>query len=256
MGTGFTIDTPLKVAKYGINSVISLVDDILIEQVHKHYCEMYDEPFYPVHEKDEDPRAKRITTYLNFVNKIITQQIEDIKAQSFENNSELVRYFELLPEKSSVKKQYLTMQKTIDIEEKQKLQEDLRKYVKAGSVDVNIMTKLNKENYNLGKRLSYEYADALAALRGFANSDLCSSVVFSAGLNRRLYSYAGEFEDFIYKTDGIANKKVILKVSDYYSAIVQGKFLAKKGVWISEYRIESGLNCGGHALDYLRLLVG
>ncbi len=33
MGTGFTIDTPIKVAKYGISSVISLVDDVLIEQM-------------------------------------------------------------------------------------------------------------------------------------------------------------------------------------------------------------------------------
>jgi len=39
----------------------------------------------------------------------------------------------------------------------------------------------------------------------------------------------------------------VLKVSDYKSALIQGKFLAKKGIWISEYRIESGLNCGGHA---------
>ena len=29
MGTGFTIDTPLKVARYGISSVVSLVDDVL-----------------------------------------------------------------------------------------------------------------------------------------------------------------------------------------------------------------------------------
>ena len=29
MGTGFTIDTPIKVAKYGISSVVSLVDDII-----------------------------------------------------------------------------------------------------------------------------------------------------------------------------------------------------------------------------------
>ena len=31
VGTGFTIDTPLKVARYGISSVVSLVDDVLIE---------------------------------------------------------------------------------------------------------------------------------------------------------------------------------------------------------------------------------
>ena len=31
MGTGFTIATPLNVARYGISSVISLVDDALID---------------------------------------------------------------------------------------------------------------------------------------------------------------------------------------------------------------------------------
>ena len=31
MGIGFTIDTPLKVSPYGMDSVISLVDDILLE---------------------------------------------------------------------------------------------------------------------------------------------------------------------------------------------------------------------------------
>jgi len=38
-----------------------------------------------------------------------------------------------------------------------------------------------------------------------------------------------------------------LKVSDYRSAMVQGKYLAKRGLWVSEYRVESGVNCGGHA---------
>src|SRR5690606_24641291 len=37
------------------------------------------------------------------------------------------------------------------------------------------------------------------------------------------------------------------KVSDFRSALIQGKILAKKGLWVSEFRIESGLNCGGHA---------
>jgi hypothetical protein len=36
-------------------------------------------------------------------------------------------------------------------------------------------------------------------------------------------------------------------VSDYRSALIQGKYLAKKGIWVNEFRIESGLNCGGHA---------
>ena len=47
-----------------------------------------------------------------------------------------------------------------------------------------------------------------------------------------------------------------MKVSDYRSAFVQGRFLAKKGLWVSEYRIESGLNCGGHAFATDGYLLG
>lgn len=51
-------------------------------------------------------------------------------------------------------------------------------------------------------------------------------------------------------------KKITLKVSDYRSALIQGKFLAKKGLWVSEFRIESGLNCGGHAFATDGYLMG
>lgn len=33
MGTAFTIDSPIRVAKYGISSVISIIDDELIEKM-------------------------------------------------------------------------------------------------------------------------------------------------------------------------------------------------------------------------------
>ncbi len=48
----------------------------------------------------------------------------------------------------------------------------------------------------------------------------------------------------------------MLKVSDFHSAAVQGKFLAKRGLWVSEFRIESGLNCGGHAFATKGQLLG
>jgi hypothetical protein len=48
----------------------------------------------------------------------------------------------------------------------------------------------------------------------------------------------------------------VIKVSDYRSALIQGKYLAKKGIWVSEFRIESGLNCGGHAFATQGLLLG
>jgi hypothetical protein len=66
----------------------------------------------------------------------------------------------------------------------------------------------------------------------------------------------GQFEDFYPNEKGEIKKKIVLKVSDYRSALVQGKFLAKKGLWVSEYRIESGLNCGGHAFATDGYLLG
>ena len=125
-----------------------------------------------------------------------------------------------------------------------------------GSIDVNIMTKLDKANYVKDEKLPTEYNDAHAALRGYANSKLNSSIILSAGLNPRLYGYFEKFEDFYPDVNGKLKKKIVLKVSDYRSAIIQGKFLAKKGLWVSEYRIESGLNCGGHAFASDGYLMG
>ena len=75
-------------------------------------------------------------------------------------------------------------------------------------------------------------------------------------MNPRLYAYCETFTDFYADENGHFKKKIILKVSDYRSALIQGKFLAKKGLWISEYRIESGLNCGGHAFATDGYLLG
>lgn len=73
---------------------------------------------------------------------------------------------------------------------KETLQNELRKSLAAGAIDVNIMSKLDKTNYGKnGAPLAAEHSDALASLRGFANSELDSSVVFSAGYNPRLYAY-------------------------------------------------------------------
>mgnify|MGYP000291810122 FL=1 len=68
MGIGFTIDSPLKVAHYGIDSTISLVDDVLIEKMRKHYCEKYNLIYTEISEKIDDFRAKRITSYLDLMN--------------------------------------------------------------------------------------------------------------------------------------------------------------------------------------------
>jgi hypothetical protein len=255
MGTGFTIDTPLRVAKYGISSVIPLVDDVLVEQVRKFHCEKHGEPYEEISSREQDARALRITAYLNLVDRLVRPQVAKLQASPFEDGSEITRYFEMLPE-TPLKRAYNEMLATTDPEAKARMQEDLRQHAVPGSIDINIMTKLDRDIYWDGKKLPAEFADAMAALRGFANSTLNSSVVFSAGINQRLYTYAATFDDFFPDDNGELKKKIILKVSDYRSASIQGRFLAKRGLWVSEYRIESGLNCGGHAFATDGYLLG
>lgn len=246
MGLAYTIDTPIKVAKFGISSVISIIEDFLIEQMREVICKNENIEYIKITLQDRDNRAKRITGYLNLLQDVINKQIEKIKHEDFATDKDINQYFEMLPDYSDAKILYQEMlnDKT---ENKFILQSKLRKLIFPGKIDVNIMTKLDKTNYDTaGNELPIEFSDALSALRGYANSNLKSSIIFSAGLNPRLFAYCESFEDFYPNKNGIINKKIILKVSDYRSALIQGKYLAKKGLWISEFRIESGINCGGH----------
>jgi hypothetical protein len=245
MGIGYSIDTAVRVAPYGISSVISLVDDMLMEKMREFYSQKLNIPFQPISRKIKDFRAKRITSYLNLVDSMVREKFEEIKHAAIGKKEEFDRYIEMLPDFSTLKKEFNDL-----IAEKASIN-DIKKWaqqrLQPGSIDVNIMTKLDKENYVHGNTLPQEFNDAHAALRGFAESNLESSIVLSAGMNPRLYAYLENFDDFYPDQNGYLKKKIVLKVSDYRSAIIQGKFLAKKGIWVSEYRVESGLNCGGHA---------
>ncbi len=254
MGIGFTIETPLKVAQYGIDSVISLVDDFLLEKLRKMYCEKYGLPYEEITEKTDDYRAKRITAYLNLMKSLAEQKFEALKNAPASSSGELKAYFGMLPEGSALKREF--RRRTAKYFNPDEIRNWIREKLSMGSIDVNIMTKVDKVNYRNGEKLPAEYNDAHAALRGYANSDLNSSIVLSAGMNPGLYGYLGQFEDFYPDADGEIKKKIVLKVSDYRSALIQGKFLAKKGLWVSEFRIESGLNCGGHAFATDGYLMG
>lgn len=257
MGLGFTIDTPLKVAKYGIASVVSIMEDHLIEEMRKVHSKKENKAYEPISAKDVDRRSKRIEAYLNFMDDIVSEQIMQIKQQEFTEDSELTKYFTLLPEDSIGKKLYKKMLELENPIFRKGFENDLKAFVKAGSIDVNIMTKLDNQNYSEdGELLPNEYSDAKSALKGFAQSKVSSSVIFSAGMNPKLFTYCEKFEGFYPNERGVQKKGVILKVSDFRSAVVQGKMFAKKGIWVSEFRIESGLNCGGHAFATQGFLLG
>lgn len=253
MGIGYTIDTPLKVGHLGISSVISLVDDILIEKMREFHSHNMNVPFKAISSSIEDFRAKRITAYLDLMDKALKKKVEELKESIRKKSDAWDAYIEMLPETSELKQKCIKFWNEHSLADAKQW---LLEHMPVGSIDVNIMTKLDRETFRKGQKLPAEFNDAHSALRGFANSTVKSALVLSAGMNPRLYSYLEEFEGFYPDQSGQLNKKIILKVSDYRSALIQGKFLAKKGLWVSEYRLESGLNCGGHAFATQGYLMG
>jgi len=255
MGLAYTIDSPIRVGQYGISSVVSITDDELIEKMRAFYSEKFSIPYQEITQKFHDYRAERITNYLNLVDKIVKDKFENFKNELIESKSSLENYIAMLPNKTDLKN---SLQHFIDegYTLKDTIKNYLEEHLSPGEIDVNIMTKVDKDNFDRNEQLAVEFNDAHAALRGFANSNLSSSVVLSAGMNPRLYSYFENFKDFFPNSETIIKKKIILKVSDFRSALIQGSFLAKKGLWVSEYRIESGLNCGGHAFATDGYLLG
>nr|WP_297310295.1 hypothetical protein [uncultured Flavobacterium sp.] len=245
MGLAYTIDTPIRVAHRGISSVISVMDDELIERMNIYYCKEFNLPYKEISNKIEDFRAKRITAYLDTVDTIVVKKYQEVKKNLLENKKAVANFLETLPSISDLKNEllkYLESNHSVN-----HLKNILDEHFKPGSIDVNIMTKVDREQYKSKEPLPSIYNDAHSALRGFANSKVNGSVVLSAGMNPKLFSYFEEFNCFYPDVNNQIAKKIILKVSDYRSAIIQGQQLAKKGLWVSEYRIESGLNCGGHA---------
>ena len=253
LGLAYSVDTPIKVARYGISSVVSIVDDILIERMREFYVRKSDEEFIPIDPKETDSRSKRIKAYLNLVKKNVDKQFETLRQEEFAEGTDITRYFNLLPESSPLKIKYHLMLNELDDEKRIAMQNELRNEIEKGEIQVNIMAKVDRMNHNTtGEQIS----DALSALKGFAESDINSPVVLSAGMNPRLYSYLESFSEFLPNQSGKFEKTIILKVSDFRSALIQAKFLAKKGLWVSEFRVESGLNCGGHAFATEGYLLG
>ena len=257
MGTGHSVDTPIRMAPFGINSVISLVDDVLLEKIRRHYCAKYDLPYEEIGLDVVDGRALRVTAYLDTVDDIVQMEMDAIRREPFFEQNRKTRYFSLLPDQSGLKQSYLRMLDMQPGAERDALAGELTAAMTPGSIDVNIMVKLDRLPFDeKGEFLPREFSDASAALRGFAKSKTRSSVVLSAGINQHLYSYMATFPCFYRDAEtGEAEKTIVLKVSDFRSATIQGRFLAKKGLEVMEFRIESGLNCGGHAFPTSGLIM-
>ncbi len=256
MGIGFTIDTPLRLAPLGIDSSISLVSDSVIEEARAYHSRQRLIPYVAIEENSPDARGQRITAYLNLVNTLVQRETKKLRSSSFEDPQGIRRFFELLPSESAKRKRFVEVQSMCPGQAQVAAQNALRQLLVPGTIGVNIMTKVDGNKDKKGVDRGKHNSEAQSALRGFALSDLSGPLILSAGANPGLFAYLAEFDDFFPDEEGFTKKKIILKVSDFRSAHVQGRMLARRGLWISEYRIESGLNCGGHAFPTEGLLMG
>ena len=219
MGIGFTIDSPLKVAQYGIDSVISLVDDILLEKLRKMYCELHEMPYKEITDKIEDFRAKRITSYLNLINTLTEKKFEELKDTTINKGNELKKYMGMLPDGNSLKKELKHLTDKINIHDAGNW---LKDHLPLGSIDVNIMTKVDKVNYSNGEKLPSEYNDAHAALRGFAESDS-----FSRYEPKVIWLY-GKIQGFLSDQRGVPEKEDRIKGERFSFSDDPGEILGEK----------------------------
>ncbi len=91
--------------------------------------------------------------------------MEDLKTENWENEGTMDYLVALLPEESEVSRLFEQF-RTADPSEKSGLKSKIIGLLTPGSIDVNIMTKVDKLNYDKeGNALSREFSDALSALR-------------------------------------------------------------------------------------------
>ena len=137
--------------------------------------------------------------------------MEAIRRQPFFENNDKQKYFELLPDDHFLKRLYHNLMAMKPGPERIKLEDELTSNMIPGSIDANIMVKVDGKDYHGGGALlGDEFTAAKSALRGYANSSLNSGVVFSAGINPGLYDYISRFQDFYRDKTGQLKKRIIL----------------------------------------------
>ena len=76
LGLGYSVDTPLKVARFGISSTASIVDDMLIERMRKYHTELRNTPKTPKPRTIVDALLSQIN-----ISKFIIKQMVEAKSE-------------------------------------------------------------------------------------------------------------------------------------------------------------------------------
>jgi len=151
LGIGYSADTPLKIAQYGMDSVLSLVDDILLEKLRNMYCGQHGLAYSEISDKTDDYRARRITAYLDLLHFLSEKKFNDLKSAACDDPKELHEFFSMLPEESTLEDEFHAL--VASGTDKVTIQNWLDKNLSMGSIDVNIMTKIDRDNYRKGEKL-------------------------------------------------------------------------------------------------------
>src|SRR5690606_12272825 len=109
----------------------------LIERMRNFHSEQNNLAYIAIKKTDDDYRAKRITAYLNLLNNLVNKQIEEIKGQDFVEGTSLTQYFNLLPNKSVLKRKYKEMLSVEDLGIKIEFQNQLKNDLQPGAIEVN-----------------------------------------------------------------------------------------------------------------------
>ena len=138
MGLAYTIDSPIRVAQYGISSVISIIDDEILERMKNFYNRKFNLDYLGISTKTEDYRAKRVTAYLDMVDDIVNEKFESFKQEISKNKESLKDFIAMLPNTSELKNSLQNL-----ISQKENWSTHIRNFIesnlKPGSIDVNII---------------------------------------------------------------------------------------------------------------------
>ena len=104
MGIGHSVDTPIRVAPFGISSVISLVDDLLLEQLRHYYSRGNGLPWTAIPREAKDGRAKKNHRLSGPGPAPGDRRMEAIRREPFFRNNDKDAYFQLLPEESPLRR--------------------------------------------------------------------------------------------------------------------------------------------------------
>src|SRR5690606_12498497 len=91
---GYSVDSPIKGSTVGIRWLASSVDYVMIERMRHYHTLQEGEAYVPIQPDEDDFPSRRITSYVNLMNRIIDHKFNDLQTQPFETGTDTTRYFE------------------------------------------------------------------------------------------------------------------------------------------------------------------